>query len=428
MTYLFDQLFRFVAEMPLSGRVDDTWCRAMATWYDRSSGRYDPDLIYRSWPIMLKLAEYNVPDRFVEQDLIEPTRQAQADAREFVLAGGVSRFSDLDGLRNAIDQVPNIAKQNILRFLTEFPAMLGGLYGQEVQEECETFESGFIEITDKIQKIRNLKTGKLADVRFVPIKGRKVGPLVCIGDDGRKRPIKIERPFLLSKYPCTRQLHWYFISGNPNEKSKHHIWQLYKTIHYRSNELGEPPIDPPDRIYIPHNPVTDLRWVEAWAIALFYHSRLASEDEWEYACRARPGKNRKPWKWCYGNKSKYLKHFIHIEESKYGLDWEDDLGEFLDVDECRPWAGLFSMNGGAAEWTSTWYHKDRTKSRDPQYVGFERVSRGGGVSVDCFLHHKDTTCGTRRHNREYKSHLPTVRFARYLPDYTGPVEEQHYLF
>ena len=346
----YHAMWRFAAEMPYSdsARDTETWSNSMAVLFEPSEHR-PAEIIWRAWPTMLRLAGFPVPENCFEVDLVEPSTQAFEFARSFVInENGNPVFSKQEVLVEAIELESNPAKRALLNFLTPFPAMLCGLNGVDTKKLVKSYDERFIEITDKIEEIRDPATDELLDVRFMPTKGRTPEKLVCVGrgedSEGNPNLVEIESPFWLAQFTLTNQLYALYASGE------------------RDNKIDDP-------VKRANCPATRINWFEASVAAIFFHAGLPTEDQWEYAARARPGSNLAPWEYCFGSDTNRLSEFACF--GKPLVSHSEPVGQR------RSWAQLFDMHGNVWEWTSSWYSSDRKESRNHEFVGRSRVVRGG---------------------------------------------------
>lgn len=162
--------------------------------------------------------------------------------------------------------------------------------------------------------------------------------------------VKIKKPFYLGKYPVT-QKQWKTIMGsNPS---------IFK---------GE------------NLPVQGVSWYNAQAfIDKFnekehtYKYRLASEAEWEYACRAGT-----ETRFSFGDDESKLNEYAWYDENSGGVTHP--------VGQKKPnlW-GLYDMNGNVWEWVRDKYHDNYNSAPSDGSAweegdNFKRVRRGGGWS------------------------------------------------
>ncbi len=103
-------------------------------------------------------------------------------------------------------------------------------------------------------------------------------------------------------------------------------------------------------------PVVHVTWYDAWNFAAWCGHRLATELEWEYACRGGSAD-----RWCFGNDEPSLKDYAWFGEA-----WRK--GSTHPVGELRPnQYDLYDMHGNVWEWCED--HFDERAS--------SRVLRGG---------------------------------------------------
>ena len=114
--------------------------------------------------------------------------------------------------------------------------------------------------------------------------------------------------------------------------------------------------------YSPHEdcPMIFVSWYDAWCFAQWCGSRLPTEAEWEFACRA---DTTTPYWW--GKKMNESKCTFKTNETTPASE-----------SHANPW-GLMEMSGNVYEWCDTWYHEQIEVAYSPDYVGESRVLRGG---------------------------------------------------
>lgn len=123
-----------------------------------------------------------------------------------------------------------------------------------------------------------------------------------------------------------------------------------------------------------NRPVINVSWYDARAFCdwLGNGTRLPTEAEWEYACRAGTTTT-----YSFGNE-------INANDANYG----NRMGQTIPVGQYAPnkW-GLYDMHGNVWEWCEDWYHADYYKyspAKDPKGLpsGSGRVVRGGSWYYD----------------------------------------------
>jgi len=106
--------------------------------------------------------------------------------------------------------------------------------------------------------------------------------------------------------------------------------------------------------------------------------RLATEAEWEYACRAGT-----TTAYSFGDDEKQLGEYAWFNGN--ALDVDEKYAHAVGLKKPNPW-GLHDMHGNVAEWCSDWYDEKLSGGTDPVGPGggsFRRL-RGGswGLSPD----------------------------------------------
>lgn len=144
-------------------------------------------------------------------------------------------------------------------------------------------------------------------------------------------------------------------------------------------------------------------WYDSWMFALWAHSYLPNELEWEAACRGRIGDLAQDHhtEYCYGKGASQLGKYawhgdnsaeyeFHIQGSPLTLVFWSRLNQWILSmigSQGRPHAhtvgrkksnsyGLFDVHGNVREWTASWYDMRQAS----------RSLRGGSFSHDCITY------------------------------------------
>ena len=147
-------------------------------------------------------------------------------------------------------------------------------------------------------------------------------------------------PFWMSATPTTKGQYWLYDPGHGDDPAFADRLQQYS-----------PTAD---------CPVIFVTWYDAWCYARWCESRLPTEVEWEYACRA-------------GTTSRYW--------------WGDEMDESrctfrkgsttpASPTHANPW-DLMDMSGNVDEWCETWYAAELARLGDSEFTSEFRVFRGG---------------------------------------------------
>ena len=152
-------------------------------------------------------------------------------------------------------------------------------------------------------------------------------------------------PFEMSSAPVTKEQYWLYDPAQQQDEA------------FASNLQKYSPQD--------DCPVIHVTWYDAWCFAKWCDSRLPTEVEWEFACRA--GTTTAYWWGEEMDKSKCTfkaKHTTPASEH-----------------HANAW-GLMEMSGNVYEWCDTWYASDIATSADSKDIGTSRVLRGGSFNVN----------------------------------------------
>jgi formylglycine-generating enzyme required for sulfatase activity len=170
----------------------------------------------------------------------------------------------------------------------------------------------------------------------------------------RPRHRVVVGPFQLQATPVTREQ-----------------YRLYDAHHEREfgRWFGEDAFD--ERAPSEGCPMIMVSWYDAWVFARWIGSRLPTEAEWEYACRAGTST-----RWSCGDTEKGLSRVAWY--SANSGDRTHPVGE----KEPNAW-DLFDMHGNVWEWCADWYDHEyyaASAAEDPRgpESGSGRVIRGGG--------------------------------------------------
>jgi formylglycine-generating enzyme required for sulfatase activity len=174
-------------------------------------------------------------------------------------------------------------------------------------------------------------------------------------DEKPVHKVTIAKPFYLGKYEVTQE-QWQVVMG--------------------SN---------PSRFKGPKNPVEMVSWNGCQEFLKKINekfpgigSRLPSEAEWEYACRA-----GSTTEYCFGDGETGLGDYAWYVTNSGRWSFTNSGRETHPVGEKKPNAwGLYDMHGNVAEWCQDWYHDSysgapRDGSAWESPAGSTRVIRGG---------------------------------------------------
>jgi formylglycine-generating enzyme required for sulfatase activity len=174
-------------------------------------------------------------------------------------------------------------------------------------------------------------------------------------DEGPVHPVKISKPFYMSKFEVTQEQYLFVMGSNPS------------------------------RLVGPNRPVDCVTWYEAVEFCRKLtqldgnYYRLPTEAEWEYACRAGT-----QTRFYYGDDPDYS------QLAEYACYPHNSRGTFPVGQKKANAFGLYDMHGNVQEWCSDWYDEYYYRYRhslDPQGPpsGQGRVLRGGAWYRDASL-------------------------------------------
>jgi len=182
--------------------------------------------------------------------------------------------------------------------------------------------------------------------------------------------------FYIGRYPVTNEEYGRFLKDNPS-------MELPK--YWAERQFNQP-----------RQPVVGVSWEDAQRYASWAGLRLASEAEWEYACRA-------------GTRSRFYTGDREKDLDQAGWYEKNSGGRTHPVGEKKPNAwGLYDMHGNVWEWVEDDWHDTYKKAPDDGSAwadnprGSTRVIRGGSWNVDahsCRLSTRDGDWPVLRSNR-----------------------------
>ncbi|MBY0460419.1 MAG: formylglycine-generating enzyme family protein [Gemmataceae bacterium] len=218
-------------------------------------------------------------------------------------------------------------------FLAEYPALLAGKWGTpEQQRTARELEAGFVP----------LGWGRLPGDTGTFWMGSADDDLVVYDDEKPRRKVTLP-PYSIHKYCVQNSEFELFLPA-------HHANRWDGGSHPRAK--ARPGWD--DRC-----PVVNVSWYDAFCFALWCGSRLPTEAEWEYACRA-------------GTETPYAVgdgHILTADVCHFNQDRDTGYTIAVDGKPDNRW-GLFQLHGNTREWCDSWYDSERAS----------RVLRGGSWS------------------------------------------------
>ena len=147
-------------------------------------------------------------------------------------------------------------------------------------------------------------------------------------------------PFEMSKKPIVKMEFWRYDPGHQHDSAFANQLQRLS----RENDC----------------PATFVTWYDAWCFARWCQSRLPTEQEWEYACRA--GTTTRFW---WGNE---------FDETK--ATYQTGHTTAVNPLHANNW-GLLEMSGNVNEWCDRWHGKQLKTVDGQDFIGGYCVIRGG---------------------------------------------------
>ena len=378
----YEAMWRFATEMPREPECfsDETYAQGMSVLFKSLTVTAEAqelyrkyrstEMIYRSFPMMLKLSGYKMPANLNDLTMRDPIEAAQKDAQELVqelkttvTPEAIEESREI--LKEKIDETcaNNIAKHSLMTYLCEYPATLMlGINGTDAQRVATEFESWFQPVPQEPD----------ASLKFSGRMGRSGEPFTA----------EVGAAFELCMYPTTNA-----------------VYLLYDFCSDRCENSADHPS-------LARYPVIYVDWYDSWAAAIYFGCRLPTGDEW-YANRG-PGEVDEPWPWCCEAEEE-LKHYAYFDR---GPSTAAKLPT-VENPSRKSHLGIYDMHGNVWEWVLNWHlgtdEKSRKGSREFDLTGRSRVSRGGS-----FYFGADSCCSSYRDGRRpgVAGHSRGVRFSR----------------
>lgn len=337
---------------------DRRWVEAVTVCYEEEGGR-STEMIYRSWPRLLEIADYS-KDETGSAPLPAMPSESQVGDFNVKLEGWVKGRVDLGELAAAADTpVPGTAKaaarRIIEQYLSEFLRLLLEEGDTDPQRIAREFHVDWFDTT-------TIEPG-----------------LFAMGDDQYgdqpKHEDHIKTPYRMSKYPLTNELVNLF---DPERASR---FDDYTDVR------------PEDRC-----PAIYCTWYDAWALALWLHAQLPTEQEWECVCRGKAKEHR----------TEHLAYGWFEDESELGANaWcrKSDGQQYAMIQIDGTWKGavpekdrtpygVAHLLGQVREWTSSVWCED-PREAPPAHAGSSRVLRGGSFRRNTDYCRAAFRCGYR---------------------------------
>ncbi|QDT70382.1 Formylglycine-generating sulfatase enzyme [Planctomycetes bacterium MalM25] len=329
--------WRLLSGMPASAWEGNAWVASAGTLFvpppDESAVR-STEMMHLAWPGLLRVAG-RLPDRFTEPDVEQASTALQAEVFDPVKEEIIESWSPSEPYpTNPQEAALGVAQE----FLKQFPRLLKGEGDAESQRIAHEFHVDWF-------KTKTVEAGPFA---------------ICVDRifDARNDDIDpfheglIEMPFRMAKYPVTSELARLF------DQSREARFDDYETF---SSD--------------PRCPAIYCTWYDAWTLALWLHTQLPTEQQWECACR---GEEHRDEHLAFGwfedeselGASAWCTESHGYERSTVVVDgtWDAAVSE-----EVRSPYGAAHLLGQVWEWASSAKPDATLSARD----GSSQVLRGG---------------------------------------------------
>jgi hypothetical protein len=381
--HLWQPVWRFATGMPAVGKLfpaDDRkvvcdpgrylalMSSLLAAGGEPNGGR-SSEMIYRCWPSLLALAgRLHVPeDRpWFEREVSEATTLLQQEIWKCVQKDPTwnpETASPSTAVRSNGSDDPSVrlaAWLVLARFLSEYPRIVFAAEDSAEQRVARDFESWFQPIPQ--QDGQSLWFPMSDEGEWSEREGETLGA-------------RLDAPFQLAEYPTTNAVYQLF---EPRHASRFPNYLKY-TLVIAANEQQPHP----------RCPVTHVTWFDSWCACTWLHSRLPSEHEWEYACRAAPASEPQMF-WFGGADAATAQHlWCASTKTKDRVDLVG--GASAHGRQPNPW-NLYDVHGNVWEWTASWFFDQAEFGLANGDRAEFRVLRGGSFTSypdDCRASFRD---------------------------------------
>jgi formylglycine-generating enzyme required for sulfatase activity len=384
----FEELWRFVAEMPKTAADDKSWLRTVAPLFEELPAERTTavcsELIFRAWPRLMRLAGPPPDQPSGNADVPSeetPWCERQTHGWQKHVAAAIKRGTFPTGRPPENASAKEWAGHLLRQFLGTFPRLAFG--PTQGSERKGGVNQAFGGTRDAAEVAREIWEGFIKIPAGQHWMGQPKGP-----EDESDHIATSSGRTSLSRYPLTNEAYALF--------SPRHCERFSDYARY----------SPSARC-----PAIYLTWVDAWCVATWMHARLPNEYEWEAACRAQfwqpgeaPPQHQTYW---FGDAEEKLKlHAWYFDNSGFKTHPIGAEGHANAL-------GFSDMLGQVWEWTGSPYamHPKESKGSASAMI-VSRVLRGGAFiknSVVCrsaFRSHwppanANDLCGVRLARAEY---------------------------
>ncbi|MFM8581282.1 MAG: formylglycine-generating enzyme family protein, partial [Planctomycetaceae bacterium] len=383
----FEELWRFVVEMPKTAADDQAWLRTVAPLFEEQPEQRTTavcsELIYRAWPRLMELAgpPPGQPSGTADVSTEEtPWCERHTHGWQKHVASAIKE-GNFTTTRPPEDAPAKEWAGHLLRqFLGTFPRLAFG--PNQGSERKGGANQAFGGTRDAKEIACELWDGFLRIPAGMHWMGQPNGP----NDEPAHEALSSGRTSL-SRYPLTNEAYALF--------SPRHAQQFGDYAQYS-----------PD----PRCPVIYLNWYDAWCVATWMHARLPNEYEWEAACRAQFWQSRQTQPahqtYWFGDDQEKLKHHAWFVDNS-GFQTHP-----IGAEGHANALGFSDMLGQVWEWTASPYATDPRKPKSGASAIVSRVLRGGAFyssADDCRSAYRDHwppaltdyNCGVRLARAEY---------------------------
>ena len=348
----FEELWRFVVEMPKTAADDKSWLRTVAPLFEEQPAERTTavcsELIFRAWPRLMRLAgpPPDQPSGSADVPSEEtPWCERQTHGWQKHVASAIKEGTFPTGRPPENASAKDWAGHLLRQFLGTFPRLaFGTAQGSDWKGGVNQAFGG---TRDAAEVAREIWEGFLK----IPAGQHWMGQPQGLEDEPEHEATSSGRTSL-SQYPLTNEAYALF---SPRHAQKFDDYAEYS----------------PD----PRCPVIYLSWFDAWCVATWMHARLPNEYEWEAACRAQfwqpgeaPPQHQTYW---FGDDEEKLK--LHA--------WYSDNSGFkthpIGAEGHANALGFSDMLGQVWEWTASPHATDPRESKGSASSIVSRVLRGG---------------------------------------------------